>query len=115
MKILFDHATPAPLRHHLQGDEVDTAASMGWDRLSNGDLLNAAEENGYDVLITTDQNIRYQQNMRNRSIRVITLMVGRWPQIRNHTDLVNQALEQAQPGTVTEIYFPDNFTETDAP
>ena len=74
--------------------------------LTDGELLNAAEAAGYETLITTDQNIRHQQNMKGR---VIALMIGRWPAIREQTDLIRQALDQADPGTVTEIYFAKTF------
>ena len=77
--------------------------------LTDGELLNAAEAAGYETLITTDQNIRHQQNMKGRKIRVIALMIGRWPAIREQTDLIRQALDQAEPGTVTEIYFAKTF------
>ena len=63
MKILFDQGTPAPLRRYLAGHSVDTAYERGWSDLRNGDLLTEAEINGYDLLITTDQNMRYQQNL----------------------------------------------------
>ena len=109
MRILFDHGTPAPLRHHLPGHYIDTAARMGWETLSNGDLLNTAEESGYDALITTDQNIRHQQNIQGRSIRTITLMSGRWPDMRQQTHLVGEALERAGPGTITEVHFRPNI------
>lgn len=59
MKILFDQGTPAPLRRFLTGDEVVTAAERGWSDLSNGDLINAAEEAGFDVVVTTDRNLNY--------------------------------------------------------
>jgi hypothetical protein len=62
MKILFDHGTPVPLRRFLQGHDVSTAYEMGWSKMTNGDLLNAAQEAGFDVLLTTDQNLRYQRN-----------------------------------------------------
>ena len=58
MRILFDQGTPAPLRRHLDGHVVDTAAERGWSDLDNGDLIENAEREGYDVLITTDQNLR---------------------------------------------------------
>ena len=58
MKILFDQGTPAPLRRHLAGHLVDTAFERGWSGLTNRDLLDRAEEDGYQLLITTDQNLR---------------------------------------------------------
>ena len=63
MLILFDQAIPVPLRHYLGGHTVRTAAEQGWDRFKNGDLLNAAEEVGFEMLLTTDRNMRYQQNL----------------------------------------------------
>ena len=66
MKILFDQGTPAPLRRHLAGHTVDTAFERGWFGLTNGDLLDRAEEDGYQLLITTDQNLHLQQNIARR-------------------------------------------------
>lgn len=63
MKILFDQGTPAPLRRQLTGHQIDTAYEQGWSTLSNGNLLRAAELAGYQLLITTDQNLRYQQKL----------------------------------------------------
>ena len=72
MKILFDHGTPAPLRRHLAGHEISTAYEMGWAQLSNGELLAAAEK-AFDVFITTDQNLRYQQNLTGRTLVILVL------------------------------------------
>jgi hypothetical protein len=63
MLILFDNGTPAPLRHALTGHTVVEAIERGWDRLVNGELIAAAEEAGFDLILTTDKNIRYQQNI----------------------------------------------------
>ena len=71
MLILFDQATPVPIRPYLAGHTVRTAAQEGWDRLKNGDLLAAAEEAGFDILLTTDKNIRYQQNLSGRKIAML--------------------------------------------
>jgi hypothetical protein len=73
MLILFDHGTPRGLIRALSGHAVITAQSRGWDRLSNGALLNAAEEAGIDLLLTTDRGIRYQQNLAERRIALIVL------------------------------------------
>ena len=61
MLILFDHGTPRGLAHAFPGHSIITARGRGWDRLNNGDLLNAAETAAVDLLLTTDQRIRYQQ------------------------------------------------------
>ena len=63
MKILFDQGTPVPLRRHLTGHAVDTAFERGGSGLENGALLDAAEGDGYQLLITTDQNLKHQQNL----------------------------------------------------
>ena len=63
MKILFDQGTPVPLRQHLAGHSVDTALEKGWSDLDNGDLIDLAAQEGYEVFVTTDQGMRYQQNL----------------------------------------------------
>ena len=88
MKILFDQATPVPIRQYLLGHLVRTAAQQGWDRLRNGDLLTAAEEAGFDLLLTTDRNIGYQQNLTNRKIAIVVLGLQQWPQLRPHIQIV---------------------------
>jgi hypothetical protein len=66
MNILFDQGTPVPLRRHLPSDHVTTVYERGWSTLENGQLLTRAEAAGYDVLISTAQNLRYQQNLMTR-------------------------------------------------
>jgi hypothetical protein len=63
VRILFDQGTPVPLRNHLPSHEVATAFELHWSTLTNGDLLLQAEAAGFDLLVTTDQNLRYQQNL----------------------------------------------------
>ena len=103
MRILFDNGTPRPLRDHLLGHDIGTARELGWDTLSNGDLLNRAEEAGYEVMITTDQGIRYQQNMSNRQLAVVVLMNTAWPRISTRTESIRDAIEGIQPGEVREV------------
>ena len=105
MKILFDQGTPVPLRRHLLQGQVDTAAEMAWSELSNGELLAAAELAGFDLLITTDQNLRYQQNLAQRRIGVIVLMSTSWPRIaQNVKDVVAAVTELPQVG-YAEVKF----------
>jgi len=106
MKLLFDQGTPVPLRNHLLNHIVETAYEKGWSNLKNGDLLACAETSGFDALITTDQNLRYQQNLSGRKITVVVLLTTNWPRIKNHTALVVQAIENLQPGSYAEIPFP---------
>ena len=71
MRILFDQGTPIPLRRHLTGHVVDTAFERGWSNLKNGELLDAAERDGYGLLITTDQNLKHQQHLGGRQLAII--------------------------------------------
>lgn len=75
----------------------------GWSDLKNGDLLTRAEADGFDALITTDQNLRYQQNLTRWKISVIVLMTTNWPRIRNHADDIVNALENLKSGSYLEI------------
>jgi hypothetical protein len=79
MLILFDNGVPAPLRHALKGHVIVEAYQRGWDRLLNGDLIAAAEAAGFDVLVTTDKNIRFQQNLKGRKIAFLVIGNQRWP------------------------------------
>jgi len=93
MKILFDQGTPAPLRRHLAGYSVDTAYERGWSNLSNGDLLEAAEREGYQLFLTTDQNLRYQQNLAGRQLAIIVLLSTSWPRIRQRVEDIKAAVD----------------------
>jgi hypothetical protein len=73
MRILFDHGTPSGIAKSLLGHEVTEAIERGWDRISNGTLLKLAEEAGFDLLLTTDKNMRYQQNLTGRKITIVVL------------------------------------------
>ena len=106
MLILFDNGTPAPLRHALPGHTVVEAIERGWDRLVNGELIAAAEEAGFDLLITTDKNIRYQQNLTNRKIAFVVLGNQQWPTLRRYVDRVATAVNEATPGSYSEVDIP---------
>jgi hypothetical protein len=82
MLILFDHGTPAPLRFFLTGHTLKKTKDLGWDTLNNGELLKAAEEAGFEVFLTTDKNIRYQQNLAKRVIAIVVLGNSRWPVVQ---------------------------------
>jgi predicted nuclease of predicted toxin-antitoxin system len=108
MRILFDQATPVPIRPYLKGHEVRTAAQQEWGTLKNGELLAAAEANGFDVLLTTDKNMRYQQNLGGRKIAVVVLGLQQWPSLRPNIALVVKAVGAAIPGSYTEVDFPSH-------
>ena len=103
LRILFDHNTPDPLRHYLSDHHVDTAEEQGWAGLANGALIRQAEGNGYDVLVTADQNIRHQQNLRHTNIGVVVLLSNRWPLVREHTTEIVDAVRQVRPGLLLEV------------
>ena len=106
MRILFDHDVPRPLRRHLTDHEVDTAKERGWAELSNGELLNEAEREGYQVLITADQKMTYQQNIARRTFGVVVLMSNNWPQVREKVAAIQTALEGIDPGELREVPIP---------
>ncbi len=104
MKVLFDQGTPVPLRRVLRGHEVLTAFEMGWSHLGNGDLLQAAEGD-FALLITTDKNLRYQQNLTGRQLAIMILPTTSWPEIQLHADKVLQAVGSVQPGDYLELQW----------
>ena len=103
MKILFDQGTPVPLRMHLVSHTVDTAYELGWADLQNSQLLQAAEEAGSDLLVTTDQNLKYQQNLRGRKLAVLVLLSTSWPRLRAHVQAIGQLIETMQSGGYKEF------------
>jgi predicted nuclease of predicted toxin-antitoxin system len=106
MRILFDNGTPAPLRQAFENHTVVEAIERGWDRLVNGELIAAAETEGFDVLLTTDKNIRYQQNLTGRKIAFVVLGNQQWPTLRGHVERVLKAVEAATPGSYYEVEIP---------
>jgi hypothetical protein len=103
MRILFDHGTPAPLQSFLTGHTVRPAKAHGWDTFTNGDLLTAAEAAGFDVLVTTDKNMRYQQNRTGRKIAIVVIGNPQWPVLRLHVADVLDAVNAAAPGSYSEV------------
>jgi hypothetical protein len=108
MLVLFDQATPVPIRRFLTGHTVRTAAQQQWATLKNGELLTVAEEAGFDVLLTTDKNIRFQQNLAGRKIAVVVIGYQQWPALQRHIDRVVAAVNAATPGSYTEVEVPGN-------
>jgi hypothetical protein len=104
MKILFDQGTPAPLRHTLAGHSISTAYEMGWAKLDNGNLLRAAEAS-FDVFITTDQNLRNQQNLGSRRLAIVVLPTTSWPMIQLHLSKIAAAVDALRPGDFVELSF----------
>ncbi len=111
MKILFDQGTPAPLHQHLSRHTVETAYEKGWSDFKNGDLLAHAEAEGFDTLITTDQNLRHQQNLSGRRTGLVVLMTTSWPRIREHVALVVKALDDSRPAATKRSPSPKCRTD----
>lgn len=103
MRILFDVNTPASLARSLRGHQVTRAAEMGWRRLENGALPDAAEKAGFDVLVTCDQNLRYQQNFTDRKLAVVILTTNHWPTLRPVAARIASVVDFMQRGQVTRV------------
>ncbi len=107
MRILFDHGTPKGLARALANHTVLTAQGCGWDTLSNGELLSAAEGAAMDVLLTTDQGIRYQQNLSGRRIALVVLTgTTKWTRVQLCFGEIAAAIAAARPGSYTEVAIP---------
>jgi hypothetical protein len=106
MLVLFDQSTPAPLRYALKAHVVVDAIERGWERLENGALLDAAEAAAFEILVTADKNIRYQQNLAGRKIAVVVLGNAQWPVLCRYVDRVVAALNGVTPGSYTEVEIP---------
>lgn len=105
MRLLFDQGTPSPLRAYLGDHAVTSAFEMGWSECENGELLTAAEFEQFDVFITTDQNLRYQQDLSGRRIAIVVLLTTNWPRIENQVSLVVDAVANISEGGYLEIPF----------
>jgi hypothetical protein len=105
--VLFDHGTPKGLARALSDHTVYTAQSKGWDTLTNGELLDAAEDAGFAVLLTTDRRIRYQQNLRVRRLAMVVLTGStKWSRVREHAARIAAAVASATPGSCSEVNIP---------
>jgi hypothetical protein len=102
MKILFDQGTPVPLRRYLQAHDVRTAFELGWSSLSNGELLKRAE-GLFDLIITTDQKLRYQQNLIGRKLAILVLLTTSWPRLIDVVSEICEAVEGVRQGEYREI------------
>jgi hypothetical protein len=106
MRILFDHGTPAPLAPFLEGHTITKAKDVGWERLENGELLKAAEQAGFEILLTTDKNIASQQNLKSRTVAVVVLGNSQWRLVQRCVRKISAAVNAATPGSYTEVDIP---------
>jgi hypothetical protein len=106
VRVLFHQGTPEPLRHSLTQHEIATAFERGWSKLKNGELLDAAEKEGFGVLVTTDSNLKHQQNLELRRIAVVVLTTPSWPRIQRAIPSILRAVERVALGSYTEVQIP---------
>ena len=106
MRVLLDNNAPRGLVRALTAHTVAEARQHGWAELKNGELLTAAEEAGFDVLVTADKNIRYQQNLKQRKIAVVVLTQLRWRLVRNRLPEIAAAVNSAATGSFAEVEIP---------
>ena len=98
---------PVGLRRSLASHEVRTFEQLDWDfQLENGKLLDAGEAAGFDVLITSDQNIKYQQNLAGRRLALVVLGSNIWPIVRGHASVITASVEAAVPGSYAFVEMP---------
>jgi hypothetical protein len=107
MRILFDNGTPEPLARAMKSSQVTFLRERGWEHLGNGDLLRLVEDAGFDLLLTTDRRIRYQQNLAGRKIAIIVITgCTFWHRVKLYRTVVAAAVEAAAPGSYTEVPIP---------
>jgi hypothetical protein len=106
MKILFDNGTPKPIARSLSSHQVTFARKIGWHELENGELIQRAEDAGYELLLSTDKNIRYQQNLAGRKIAIVVLGNSQWPMVKLHLDKVSAAVDSCTSGGYFEVEIP---------
>jgi predicted nuclease of predicted toxin-antitoxin system len=105
MQVLFDQGTPVPLCDYLPAHTVTTVFEKRWNTMQNGELLLTAEREGFQVLVTTDQNLRHQQNLRGRQIAIVVLMTTNWRRIERSVSDAVMAIDSAKPGHYVEVGF----------
>ena len=103
MRVLFDQGTPVPLRRHLPGHEVVTVHECGWSTLANGELLDRAVTEGFEVFVTTDTNLRHQQSLAGRRIAIVVLTTTSWPRMQRAVHAVVRAIDGATKPGYTEV------------
>ena len=102
MKVLLDACVPRPLRQFLPAHTVQTAQEMGWGKLKNGALLQAAEPQ-FHAFLTSDQSLKYQQNIAGRKLAILVLPTNDWPIIRRHTGEIAEKVAALKPGDFVEL------------
>ena len=112
MRVLLDKNVPHGVRHFIDQHQVETVEDRGWERISNGELIQAAESAEFDVVITADQNIVYQQNLRGRKIALLVLGSNIWPIVRNHALAITSQVDATKPG---KLHIPRDAGSSETP
>src|ERR1035438_7776260 len=106
MRILFDNGTPRGLARLLTGHTVEEARAHNWEELANGELIEAAEQAGFEVMVTTDKNIRYQQDLAARKITLVVLGNSQWPMVKLVAEEIAVAVNAVPTGGYVEVGIP---------
>jgi len=106
MRILFDNGTPRGPCRFLAGHTVVEARAQGWEELANGELIAAAEQAGFDLMVTTDKNIRYQQNLVVRRLAIVVLEHSQWPMVKMVATKIAAVVDTSVPGSYIEAPVP---------
>jgi len=107
MKIILDESVPQKPRLLIEGDHtVVTTWFQGWSGLANGALLNAAEDAGFELFITADQEMSYQQNLKGRRMALVVLSTNNWAAVKAHIVGIMTAINAATPGSYIEVEIP---------
>jgi hypothetical protein len=107
LRILLDHNVPVGVRDFLTRHEVSTVIEMHWPpQIENGELLKAADAGNFDVLLTSDQNIKHQQDLSHRKLALVVLGSNIWPIVRNHQGGIQAAIETSTPGSYQFVEMP---------
>lgn len=105
MKVLLDECVPWPVHRLLATHECEPVQRCGWAGIKNGELLRRAE-GCFDLFITSDQNLRYQQNLTGRQVAILQLSTNKWARILAAAKLLNDAVSNISPGEFRQLAIP---------
>jgi len=105
-RIPLDEGVPIGVRDLLSAYQVESVPDIGLAGLTNGDLIRSAEADGFEVMVTCDQNMRCQQNLTGRRLAIIVLTTNHWDTIRTNSESVLPAIESSAPGSLSVVAMP---------
>jgi hypothetical protein len=107
MKVLLDESVPQKLRLLIEGHTVIAVAFQGWSGSKNGALFTAEDETGFDLFITADQEIRYQQNLAGRRLALLVLSTNNWDCIKAGVAPILAPIASVKPGSYAQVTRPE--------